>query len=291
MSTARLAPALLLAALQASAAAAPPEPSRPLDQVTVEAHRQALEARVTTYVQTLAHVDREESLKRWKEPMCPLVAGLAQAQGEFMLARISDIARRAAVPLGDEHCRPNFYIVATADPEELLKAWKQRDRKLYGGAMPGQVKRFLDQDRPVRVWYNASFAAGGGGPLDPQAPEVGIDFVPTNHQAKATRLQFNDIMVFGSVIVVINLRRVQGLKYGQLTDYVAMVGLAQPDTDADLGGAPSILQLFGVQPPQPLPAGLSDWDVQFLRALYTTEQTSFTQRNQIIQMMMRELPP
>jgi hypothetical protein len=141
------------------------------------------------------------------------------------------------------------------------------------------------------VWYDASFAAGGGGPLDPQAPEVGIDFVPTNHQATATRMQFNDIMVFGSVIVVISLRRVQGLNYGQLTDYVAMVGLAQPGTDADLGGAPSILQLFDAHPPQPLPAGLSDWDVQFLRALYTTEQTSFTQRNQIIQMMMRQLPP
>jgi hypothetical protein len=40
-----------------------------------------------------------------------------------------------------------------------------------------------------------------------------------------------------------------------------------------------------------MPAGLSNWDVQFLRALYTTEQTSVTQRNQIIQMMMRELPP
>ena len=70
-----------------------------------------------------------------------------------------------------------------------------------------------------------------------------------------------------------------------------MLGLAQPDTDADLGGAPSILQLFGADPPPPLPDGLSNWDVQFLHALYATEQTSFTQRNQIIQMMMRELPP
>ena len=42
--------------------------------------------------------------------------------------------------------------------------------------------------------------------------------------------------------------------------------------------------------PQPLPQVLSDWDVQFLRALYATEQTSLTQRNQIIQMMMRDLP-
>ena len=259
--------------------------------MTVEAHRQALEQRVTSFVLSLAHVDREESLKRWNHPMCPLVAGLPQAQGEFMLARISDVARRAAVPLGNERCHPNFYIIATADPEQLLKAWKHRDRNLYGGAMPGQVRRFLEHDRPVRVWYNASFeTGGGGGPLDPQAPEAGIDFVPTNHQAKASRLQFNDIMVFGSVIVVINLQRVQGLNYGQLTDYVAMLGLAQLDADADLGSAPSILQLFSGHSPQPLPAGLSDWDVQFLRALYATEQTSFTQRNQIIQLMMRELP-
>ena len=291
MPTARLLPPLLLAALAAAAVAAPPQPSQSLDQVTVEAHRQALEQRVTEFVQKLAHVDRDESLKRWNQPVCPLVAGLAQAQGEFMLARISDVARRAAVPLADEHCRPNFYIVATADPEQLLKAWKQRDRNLYGGAMPGQIRRFLDHDRPVRIWYNASLAAAGGGPIQPQAADAGVDFVPTNRRAKASRLQFNDIMVFGSVIVVINLQRVQGLHYGQLTDYVALLGLAQLDADADLGSAPSILQLFSAHPPQPLPEGLSDWDLQFLQALYATEQTSFTQRNQIIQMMMRGLPP
>jgi len=291
MATARLVPSLLLATLGASAAAAPPDATKTLDQVTVEAHRQALEERVTTYVQTLAHPNRDESLKRWNHPMCPLVAGLPQTQGEFMLARISDVARRARVPLGDEHCQANFYIVATADPEQLLRSWKQRDRNLYGSAMPGQVRRFLEHDRAVRVWYNASFEAGGGGPLSPQASELGTNYVPTNRRSKATRLQFNDIMVFGSVIVVINLQRVQGLNYGQLTDYVAMLGLAQLDADADLGSAPSILQLFSAHAPQPLPAALSEWDVQFLRALYATEQTSFTQRNQIIQMMMRELPP
>ena len=290
MPSARPLPALLLAALGASAAAAPPEASKSLDQVTVEAHRQALEERVTAFVRIWARPAENESLKRWNHPMCPLVAGLPQAQGEFMLARISDVARRAAVPLGDEHCHPNFYVVATPDPEELLKSWKQRDRNLYGDAMPGQVRRFLDHDRPVRVWYNASFEAGGGGPLSPQASELGTNYVPTNRRGKATRLQFNDVMVFGSVIVIIDMRRVHDLNYGQLTDYVAMLGLAQPDTDADFGNAPSILQLFSPHPPEPLPQVLSDWDVQFLRALYATEQTSLTQRNQIIQMMMRDLP-
>jgi hypothetical protein len=40
-----------------------------------------------------------------------------------------------------------------------------------------------------------------------------------------------------------------------------------------------------------LPQALSDWDLQFLRALYATEQDSIVQRNQVIRMMMRALPP
>lgn len=97
--------------------------------------------------------------------------------------------------------------------------------------------------------------------------------------------------VFTSVLVIIDMRQVHGLSYGQLTDYVAMRGFAQLDPDADIGSAPSILQLFTSNPSQPLPQALSDWDLQFLRALYATEQDSIVQRNQVIRMMMRALPP
>jgi len=99
------------------------------------------------------------------------------------------------------------------------------------------------------------------------------------------------VKVFTSVLVIIDMRQVDGISYGQLTDYIAMRGFAQLDPDADIGSAPSILQLFSANPPQPVPQALSDWDLQFLRALYATEQDSVVQRNQIIQMMVRELTP
>lgn len=291
MLTARLVPPLLLAALGASAAAAPPEASKPLDQVTVEAHRQALEERVTAYVQKLAHPNFDRSLRRWIVPVCPLVAGLPQTQGEFMLARLSEIARHAAVPLAGEKCSPNLNIVATEDPIGLLKSWRHRDRGLYGDAMPAEVQRFLSHSRAVMVWYNAAATEAGGGALDPSASKLGTSYFPTNHHPKGTRIQFEAVDVFASVIVIVDLRRVQGLSYAQLADYVAMLGFAQLDPDADFGSAPSILQLFSAQSAQPPPGGLSDWDVAYLRALYKTEQASRAQRNQIIQMMLREMVP
>jgi hypothetical protein len=110
--------------------------------VTVEAHRQALEERVTAFVSKLAHPDFDRSLRRWLVPVCPLVAGLSQVQGEFMLARLSEVARQAGVPLAGEKCSPNLDIVATADPSGLPKSWRRRDRPLRrrdaggGAALP-----------------------------------------------------------------------------------------------------------------------------------------------------------
>jgi len=291
MLTARPLLALSLAVIGASAAAAPPDATQPLDQVTVEAHRQQLEERVTAFVSKLAHPDFDRSLRRWLVPVCPLVAGLSQVQGEFMLARLSEVARQAGVPLAGEKCSPNLDIVATADPSGLLKSWRRRDRGLYGDAMPAEVQRFLTHTHPVMVWYNAAEMEAGGAPLDPAAMEFGTNFIPTNHHPKGTRIQFEAVEVFESVIVIVDLRRVQGLSYGQLADYVAMLGFAQLDPDADFGSAPSILQLYSAQPAQPPPGGLSDWDVAYLRALYKTEQASRAQRNQIIQMMVRDMVP
>ena len=195
------------------------------------------------------------------------------------------------MPLAGEKCSPNLHIVATADPSGLLKSWRRRDRRLYGEAMPAEVQHFLTHTHPVMVWYNAAVTEDGGGALDPTATKLGTNYIPTNHHPKGTRIQFGAVEMFESVIVIVDLRRVQGLSYGQLADYVAMLGFAQLDLDADFGSAPSILQLYSAQPAQPPPGGLSDWDVAYLRALYKTEQASRAQRNQIIQMMVRDMTP
>src|SRR5581483_9714833 len=102
-----------------------------------------------------------DSLERWNTPICPLVAGLSREQGEFVLQRVSQIARDAHAPLGPERCRPNLYIVITDNPDLLLEKWSRRDRHLLNTCNGmGYVKEFLHSRQPVRVYYNARFSSG-----------------------------------------------------------------------------------------------------------------------------------
>src|SRR3984957_10200812 len=128
-----------------------------LKTITVEAQREreiaARQAR--TYISAISVSPYRESLARWNTPICPLVAGLPREHGEFILTRVSQIAAAAGAPLGGGDCRGNFYVVVTADPDALLKAWSKRDASMFGDAGGAKVRGFLNASSPVRVWYNA----------------------------------------------------------------------------------------------------------------------------------------
>jgi hypothetical protein len=128
--------------------------------VTVEAQReqQKLKHDVNEFVSTaIVQSHYEESLERWTyEPVCPLVAGLNKAEGEFILARLSQIVRTAGAPLAPEKCKPNFFVVVSADPEPGLKrAAKRNNGQMFNYETGERLKQFVESSRPIRVWYNA----------------------------------------------------------------------------------------------------------------------------------------
>src|SRR5581483_10740168 len=97
------------AELPAQAAAArnsPNETSAPTDMVTIEARREReIKRQISKFVSGAVFTYFNDSLERWNTPICPLVAGLSREQGEFVLQRVSQIARDAHAPLGPERCR------------------------------------------------------------------------------------------------------------------------------------------------------------------------------------------
>jgi hypothetical protein len=291
---------LTLSAAVAADPTAPDTATKPLPQVTVEADRVTLEHRVFNFVTDITRsAPRGESLRVWRAAICPLVAGLPQDQGEFVLARLSQAAHAAAAPLDGEKCRPNLYVIFTREPDELIKTWRARSSRSFGGVRgtPAAVDRFAARKRPVRVWYNREFGSAEGGPLTSDTSTEGIGLngssgAVVNKRAKDTRLTFNDVMLFSSVIVVVDGNQVAGLQFGQLADYIAMAVLTELDLDAPLGTAPTILQLFTARAAgETPPAGLTPWDTAFLKALYGTQQIAVMQRSAITTSMMRALVP
>jgi hypothetical protein len=109
-------------------------------------------------------------------------------------------------------------------------------------------------------------------------------------QGYASRLEYNVVRNFQSVIVLVNLNMVKGADLAKIADYIAMVGLAHIHPGANVGGAATILRLFDSADGS-APAGLTSWDKSFLRALYDTRQGVRGQRTEISEHMVRDIAP
>jgi len=275
----------------------------PLDTVTVEAQRERkeLEREVNEFVFAVAVRSVHDSLSRWNTPVCPLVAGLPKEQGEFVLARLSQIATAAKAPLAGEHCTANFYVIVTSQPELLLKKWQARDRRMFDTRNGmGSLRRFLDTPRAVRVWYNVGLASTDGNPITSDSlagalvgSSVGLNLlmadIPTNTVRMGTRLRYSAVRSLSSVIVIVDANSVRELNFGQLADYVGMVGLAEVNQDAEVGPVPTILRLFRTSPDPP--QGLSAWDQAFLGSLYGIDQASVLEQPMMKRSMVSTLAP
>lgn len=248
--------------------------------------RAAVEREVRSFVNAIAVKPGDESLARWQLqiPLCPLVAGLPGSDGEYILARVSKIATAAGAPLAPEHCKGNFYVIVTSDPEGVIKAWSKRDVRMFGDETDqgGTKIREFTASSPIRVWYNTEYYKLDGTPL-------GNAEGRTNQSARATRLEVNNYRALSTVLAIVDARRMKGVSFGQVAAYVAMIGLAQIRPEANVIEAPSILNLFagdGKAPP-----GLTSWDESFLKAVYETRITDRAQIAAIKTSMVQNIAP
>ncbi len=256
--------------------------SEGLDTVTIQAAkaRKELERQVDHYVASNVVTYLHDSLVRWNKPVCPLAAGLPRNMEEYILERISQVARAANVPLAGERCMANLYIIASPYPDLLLKKWRARNPRMYSlcNGMGG-VQAFLHSTRPVRAWYNTAFASREAAASSPDAAGLPF-FSPFQGCARAfsrdsgigTRIRYSAVQTFSSVFIIVDLNQTKNLSIGQLADYVSLLGLAQIEPEGDTAKMPTILTLFhdAARPPQ----ALSPWDHALLYSLYNTNQSS-----------------
>jgi hypothetical protein len=288
-------------AAQAAPASQPRAGQAGMRKVTIESaqQRQALRRQVNRFVAAVIARHGNESLVRWNEPVCPLVAGLPRDFGEFILARISQAARAAGVPLAGTSCRANLFVVVTEHPDLVLKRWLARDPRIETRNGIEPVRSLLESAQPVRVWYNTVASCNGAyssgtvaaaelnatmsssnpsGTLGPSYCQNGID----------THLSYGDVRSIYSVIAFVDANELKRVTIGQLADYLSLVGLVsiRPGTDGE--GVPTILRLF--RDPNP-PQGLTPWDQALIYSLYNTNQSGKLQLVDMESTMASRLAP
>lgn len=285
--------------------------SSKLSGITIEGMReQQLRAKVDHFVgSVMSAPPAHESLLRWNKPVCPLVVGLPRQWGEFILARISQAARAAHVPLDGTHCQPNLFVVVSAQPDSVLKQWMARNPQVDTKHGIAPLERFLHSTRPVRVWYNSEPGCAGGASRPGSAALMNSVGVPSPGISKHvgagppggmgptycdngidTHLVYGEIRSIGYAIVLADMNQLhhEHVTLGQLADYVSLVGLADVRLDADGAGAPTILRLF--HDPNP-PQGLTPWDRALLYSLYNTSQSGKLQMTDMEISMVKRIAP
>jgi hypothetical protein len=293
------------------------------DEVVVEAQREAILKQAHVFVQKVtgsawASDSGEHLLGMWRIPICPVVAGLTHPQGQVVFDRLTEVASTAGAHLGTTGCRPNLYVVVTTRPEELLNAWRKRDRRMFGNSMPATVRRFLYKPLPVRVWYNTVLAGengdmannGGSAGVSASMGSAGAGTESMGGASAGTNTLLLDLPTFqggagsrlgsrlsigaahdlAAVIAIVDFKQMEGLSWRQIADYIAMTALTNVDPDAHFDNTPSILALFS-SAPATRPQGLTEFDSTYLSALYHTDRMSTQQRILIVQKMAHDIDP
>jgi hypothetical protein len=255
--------------------AAPPQ----LDSITVQAKkdREKLRLEVDQFIASAMMHTWDRPLLRWNTPVCPLVAGLPREQGEFILSRLSEIIRTVRAPLAPEKCKANFLVLVTSKPEQLLNDLRKKRPgmfDLHDGM--GTLKHFLRTERPVRVWYNWEYGGEGSAPATAatmtgsnvlSAAGAGGDYLV--FASPNSKLSYSAGRSIDTAIIAVDLPRMKGATLEQLSDYVAMIGLAEINLDKEISTAPSVLRLFSEAGGAPAD-GMSLWDQVLLKSLYNT---------------------
>lgn len=262
-----------LAILQAGPATTPPPPAgNTVESLVVTAPGKTDQEQIAGFVSDITARGADKRVARWDRKVCPGVIGMKPQYAQVMIDRIAAVAQAVGLEVGAPGCKANILIIATDSSDAMVRQAVKDHPGAFGkydfGVSRGQkaLKAFVESEAPVRWWHVTSTKTADG-----ERYRVGESVLVRS----ASRLKQNTRVDFDHVIIVLDTKRAGVVRFPALADYVAMVSLAQINPDADTGGVPTILNLFsdraaGITPKD----GLTDWDMAYLRGLYTIRRDS-----------------
>lgn len=216
--------------------------------------------------------------------MCPLVRNLPPTFNDFVAQRIRDVAKRVGAPLALA-CRPNIEVIFVDDPQELMDHVVKQHPELLGFHWASETTAVATVREPVQAWYVTATSNG----METQDDDP---YGQAPSGVAGSRLTENLRSVFDHILILVDTGTLAGKPVGPVADYIAMLALAQPRTQAQCAALPSILDLLvtGCANGQ-TPASLTVEDEAYLKALYSTDprQLGRLQTSIIVQRMAETL--
>ena len=268
---------------QQPATATPPH----VGDIVVQHRTDAAVARLVTVMTSAPH---GAQIARWNGAICPRVLDLDNSHAALIEDRIGAVAKSIGVSVAARPCTPTIVVIASGDADALARAFVEQHPGLLGdpkyGIRHGSALTAFEAARPVR-WIDASrTASADGNRLSSDADDESVGSTIAYNGGSRIRRQIRETMT--ASLVIVDIKQLDHITWGQLSDYLALVTLARPKLDAN--EPDSILSIFHARDVGDRgPAGLTGTDLSVLKGLYTTDPAldPAAQRGEIAQQIER----
>ena len=284
----------------------------PTENVTVTGSRSAFYDFSKTFA---APTKVTGKIARWEHRVCPVVMGQNPHFTAFITQHIKYVALAAGAPVNTEaSCAPNVEIVFTTTPQTLVDNVRKNDPDYLGYAASGAQREALATvTRPIQAWYatettdikgrshldtGRSIVNGnnitnlGGGPSGDNLTAVpgNIQDLPPFYASTGNHLNDGIHTGFNHILIVIDSTKLAGQEIVPLSDYIAMLALAQVNSLDACQDLPSVVNRMAPDCGHAVD-GLTQYDLAYLQGLYhmTTGRTMAVQRAEIGDLMTDRL--
>lgn len=276
----------------AEAQAQPAPPPGP-DSDVVVVGREDRDRQISDFARDLADVGggsgRADPIPRFDLTRpCPVAVGLSAANNAAIATRMRRVAGAAGIPIAAPGCRPTVLVIVAPDKEEMIRLLRQRYPIFFTNAS-GTRFEIPPQTGPVTAWHL-------GGQFDREGNLVDTDgqhsFGVVSSPIGGSLISSAARRVFLAAVVVIEQRAAVGLTTTQIADYATMRAFAGIDPRRlRRTSAPTILTAIEAPADSQVPVTLTEWDLGYLRALYSVAPEHYGQRQltDIRRQMLRDL--
>jgi hypothetical protein len=278
--------------------------SMPVDEEVIVRGRRLSEIQfdlrryIREFLDEVAAPARSRGYARWNRSVCVGVHNLENRAAQYIIDRISAVALDVGLEPGEPGCQPQVNIVFSTDAQQMAANMVESEPRVFrpvagnAGMDLGReaLDEFVKSDRPVRWWHVSLPIASHSGAAAIQLPQSPCftpprcyPWVPVAGSSHVHSGIRDDLQY---AIIIVDATKLTGTTWQQIADYLAVVSLAQIEPDTDPQEFDSILNLFSNPAAY---SGLTDWDLNYLHALYTFNQERITriQGNEIVSRIAR----
>jgi hypothetical protein len=268
----------------------------PQESITVTGTKPT-QATINRFIETRTVPTRIVSvMTRWRQPICPLTAGLADKYAKYVSQRIRDVAVAVGAPVdANPACKPNIEVVFTTAPQGFMDNVRKTGPAFLGYYdSNSQADAMAKVTHPIQAWYttesidmngnsqvDSGQCAGSGTVINAfeiaagPPGENGGGVVPVTMNLGCARVmkwtgsRLNNGYDSGlhNVLIVADPAKLFDYEVGSLADYITMLALSQSASPESCQDLPSISNLLAKDCTSAA-VKITDGDLAFLSGLY-----------------------